>query len=151
MWFLIIKIIRDKITDKFSRRKHDVWVFFHLIYLLKIDCPNFITLSNVIYIISFTCIWHQGVEVVVLYHLIVVVELFMLVSEFHLMLTLPVFPFIPTIKCTHPICEKPLSLVVFSTEPTMNQPSPIQGSLTPEYESANVIDQRSWLYAERGE
>ncbi|XP_068468580.1 uncharacterized protein [Phaseolus vulgaris] len=39
----------------------------------------------------------------------------------------------------------------FSIEPTMNQPSPIQDSLTPDNESGNVVDQRPWLHAERGE
>jgi len=33
----------------------------------------------------------------------------------------------------------------------MNQPSLIQDSLTPGYEFGNVVDQRSWLHAERGE
>jgi len=33
----------------------------------------------------------------------------------------------------------------------MNQPSPIQGSVAAEYESDNVVDQRSWLHAEKGE
>jgi len=41
--------------------------------------------------------------------------------------------------------------ISFSTEPTMNQPSPIQDSLTPDNESDNVVDQRPWLHAERGE
>jgi len=33
----------------------------------------------------------------------------------------------------------------------MNQLSPIQGSIIVEYESDNVVDQRSWLHAEKGE
>jgi len=39
----------------------------------------------------------------------------------------------------------------FSTEPTMNQPSLIQDSLTPDNEYGNVVDQRTWLHAEKGE
>jgi len=32
----------------------------------------------------------------------------------------------------------------------MNKPSPIQGCLTPEYEFANIVDQRPRLHAEKG-
>jgi len=39
------------------------------------------------------------------------------------------------------------SPVTFSTKPTMNQPSPIQGLVAPKYESDNVVNQRSWLHA----
>jgi len=72
-----------------------------------------------------------------------------------------------TMKSTRPTCEGPplpivqehhgdhfvgeSSPIAFSTEATMNQPSPIQGSVATEYESDNVVVQRSWLHAEKGE
>ena len=80
----------------------------------------------------------------------------------------PSFVLPTTMESTHPIYEgvAPLPTLhgqdiehhvgesnptTFSTEPTMNQPSPIQDSLTPDNESGNVVDQRPWLHAERGE
>ena len=72
-----------------------------------------------------------------------------------------------TMESTRPICEGPpvptvqerhadhfvgeSSPVAFSTEPTMNQPSPVQGSVATEYECDNEVDQRPWLHAEKGE
>jgi len=72
-----------------------------------------------------------------------------------------------TMKSTHPIYERPSLPILheqdvehyvgestpttFSSEPTINQPSPIQGSHTHEYESGNVVDQRPWLHAKKGE